>query len=473
MSCSVLVATPTVAFGDLIQHTLEELGHFDVKMAYTISEALLYAGSIQCTAAILDGDLGDNEYRMLADRLIARFPDIRLVIFPPDNDMYHPSLTGISDPALLKKPFYLPDLIELMNGLFDHDQAESAVKQIAWIDPASFNQLLSNTTARVALVCAKDGAAVLAGHQPEGIEGELKGLAQRFWQREERTALVRFDRLEAGQLDCLLFLTAVLADGETVLGLVFPVSTPLSKVRAQAGPLVQALRECKVKAVFKPVEAPPAVLTEEALIADRPLAAQQEQPDIAAESVLVVEDTQPVKVFPDAVPEEEADWEGEEAVLKNFSLADMLGSIPSPDPNGSAEKFFTAPPGNGWLSELMFAGSSNLLKSEPAVAEDFAQDEESVDLDIDCPVCKEEQRLRWEQEVVEVARTSAFAESQDNEDSLENTETQESLLLTPVGSVVKQYGQPQKANPLETPEGSQSTALAGLLDAQGENDNRD
>jgi len=415
MTFSVLVATPTVTFGDLIQHTLEEFGQIQVKMAYTFSEAVVYAGSMAYAAALLDADLGENEYRQLADRLLARDPDIKLVVFPPGNDMRHASLQGLPDPKLLPKPFYLPDLVEIMARL--QEGSQPAERGIAWVDAARFEQLLAGSAARVGVVCEQSGAAVFAGYLPEGLAGELSGLAQRFWQRVERSDLVRFDRLEAGQLECLFYLTAVTPNADTALGVVFPVTTPLSKVRAQVAPLVQALRESWNAAPPPPaaeeVAAPAPVIEPEPvpLVPQAVNAAQHAQPAPLEDVPLPLEQDDLPDKHAGAPSEEEPDWVGEEAVFKNFSLADLLGSIPAPDPNGSKDAGFSASPANGWLPELMVsAGPLPSVQDWQVAGDETGEDAALVDPDLNSPVAKDEQRLRWEKEVVEMARSAAQQE---------------------------------------------------------------
>ena len=126
MSFSVLVATPTVAFGDLIQHSLEDLGRIEVRSARTVAQARGLIDLFGAAAAILDGDLGEAEFRELADYLIWRVPTVQLIVIPPENNPQHPALSGLKIAATLNKPFYLPDLTALMDRLVDDQLATPA-----------------------------------------------------------------------------------------------------------------------------------------------------------------------------------------------------------------------------------------------------------------------------------------------------------------------------------------------------------
>jgi REP element-mobilizing transposase RayT len=341
---SVLVATPTPAFGDLIRHSLEETGSYHVRVVYTAHEAQIVIATTCCQIAILDNDLSDCRLGQLAQDLHSGCPELKLVLIPPDNDPKHPALDGIPSAATLCKPFYLPELIDLMDQLAHSDAPDlnPASSLHHWITQPVLDQLLATTSASAGAVAARNGDFVLGGTLPDGAEPGLAALISRFWQREERTDLVRFARLEAaqGSFDCLIYLTALNAAEDTAAGLVYPIQTPLSKVRVQAAPLIHALHEllaqhaAQIDAV-KAVDAPPAQLA--------PL--EEKLPPPAAPNPTEWNDADI----------DQADFEAE---FPSFNLAELLGAIPSPDPNGKTTQSVSGY--SDWLPEVVFQSADTL-----------------------------------------------------------------------------------------------------------------
>lgn len=419
----VVVATPTVAFGDLIRHSLEESGKYRVHLAHTAAQVRDVLAHTCCTVAILDSDLPDGSLRDLALDLQRRCPQVRLVLIPPQNDHEHPAVEGIHNAAYLHKPFYLPDLIELMANLTGANRlAETATaKTLHWINQPILDRLLMTTSAQAGAVAHRLGGFILGGSLPDGAEAPLSVLIGRFWQRDERSDLVRFARLEipAGNYDCLVYITSLEASGETVAGLVYPINTPLSKVRSQAGPLTHALQEL---AGQHSVTSDPQAKTGESYEprSSQLLSAQWEMPASiqddatkeAGTTILDLPNSIPTSIEP-APPEpgdnppvhavEEYDnsrlWEDEED-LPSFNLADLLGSIPSPDPNGNGTQ--PANGSGGWVPELFFRSEGLPLDSETG-ASTASPGDKSQEPAAPSPEEKDEARLRWEREVLDAA----------------------------------------------------------------------
>ena len=118
MSFSILVATPTIPFGDLIRNSLEESGRYTVQVVHTTLEA----HESLPRAATTGSSFWTATWKITGcaawPRILnANQPDVKLVLIPPDNDPRHPIMDGLKCNAYLRKPFYLPDLIELMDEL--------------------------------------------------------------------------------------------------------------------------------------------------------------------------------------------------------------------------------------------------------------------------------------------------------------------------------------------------------------------
>ena len=383
MSFSVLVATPTVAFGDLIQHSLEDLGRFAVKTTRSVAQARAIIDLVSPAAAILDGDLGDSEFRELAEYISLRIPEVKLIVIPPGNDPQDPALNGLKDYALLRKPFYLPDLTDLMERLADKQVAASS----HWPKSVDLESLIAGTQAVGAILAAVSGEAVLCGQLSDGAKTQLRELAGQFWGRDETSDLVRFVSLDQGKLDSLVFLSAASEDHDIVLGLVFPAATAFSKVRSQSRPIVAAIRELHPVPLSPPHEIEPAVVSG--------IPAVKADPNAEP----AVEDTQPVRISPTPLPAIEEDaWVEEDETLPDFNLAELLGSIPSPDPGGNVEKRVDLFSASDWLEDLL-----NGKRAERDAAAAMPDGEADLYADVDAPAHPEEDCLRWEEEAVETA----------------------------------------------------------------------
>jgi REP element-mobilizing transposase RayT len=334
---SILVATPTPAFGDLIRHSLEETGRYRVRVARSADETRTAAHSYCCHIAILDSDLDDVQLNDMAAALLEICPGAKLVLIPPENNPDHPDIAAIPRAALLSKPFYLPDLVDLMDQISQEPGAPANPSGPRWISQPVLDQLLTATSAQAGAVAERGGGVVLGGTLPEGAEAGLTVLLERFWQREERTDLVRFARLESaeGGLDCLIYLTIIPTGVETAAGLVYPIQTPLSKVRLQSGPLIHALQE---------------------------LSRQDETPapaSVAQPAALELPPLEPHTTLAEETGGESAAGD-DDSEFPAFNLAELLGTIPSPDPNGrshstTVQPVFPAPTGlNDWLPEMLY-----------------------------------------------------------------------------------------------------------------------
>ncbi|HMN59873.1 MAG TPA: hypothetical protein PJ988_05885, partial [Anaerolinea sp.] len=117
MSVSVLVATPHQAFGELLHLSLEEEGRYRVHLVGTGLEAVDALKDASFHIAILDGDLKDMRVSELGSQLLSRAPGLKVVLIPPENDPKHASLAGMIYHGYVLRPFYLPDLLEMMESL--------------------------------------------------------------------------------------------------------------------------------------------------------------------------------------------------------------------------------------------------------------------------------------------------------------------------------------------------------------------
>jgi CheY-like chemotaxis protein len=359
---TILVATPTTAFGELIRHSLEESGGYRVQVAASLKELLISLGTTQFAFAVIDSDMPESSPRELAAEVLQRSTGTRLVLIPPNNDPDHPAVAGIQCIAYLRKPFYLPDLIDLFGELSTSHLQENAPPNpaLGWITPPIFDRLLSTTSARGGAIVNRQGEIVLGGVLAESTGDSPKSLFARFWQREELSDLVRFTRLETpeGICDCLIYTTALDPQADVTASLVYPTHTPLSKIRIQAAPLLQALRELSHQT--NPLSGH---LSHESAQDDKTQTPEKSHGEIIGSDLDADHE-----VSSDVTAEDSA-W-GEEPVLEKINLTELLGSIPSPDPNNkngnfqlpTAQHHWKGDPGWVNFTDLQESGANNQHK---------------------------------------------------------------------------------------------------------------
>lgn len=310
MSVSVLVATPHTAFGELIRLSLEEGGDYQVRVVSTAREAAAAVINPYYRVVILDCDLPDLPLAEISAVLLHDHPGLKLVLIPPENNPEHPTVRDIPAHGYLSRPFYLPDLLDLLARL---DGEETPLPPVLdeslpeWVDESALERLLSNSTAEGGMIAHRNGAQVVRTPAVDALQSQI----QRLWEMPEPSDVVRFARLSEELGERILYVTAI--SPQVALGLVYPLKTPLSRIRAEA---LQMSRTLANGVPHAPVESSPAP-----------------QPQTAPQKPAIAPAEEPL-------PEEENT--GEEALPELLSLADLLGDVPPPDPQ----------PGGEWVPEI-------------------------------------------------------------------------------------------------------------------------
>ncbi len=285
MKPSILVATSTLGFGELITQTFNELGDVQAVLAVSAAETLKFIQQKNFEVAILDVEMEDLSFLETVQYLRKNSPDVRLIVIPPDNDVNHPLLTGLQPDGFLSKPFYLPDLVDTIKdvlkakmiakkpihlGVPDQQvDVNHLVKENlalpAWLSDVSraarlLASLSLESSAQAALIIRDQTLWAYAGHLSQKEADELVQTINIYWSRDlssknSKGDLARFARLSLGG-EYMLYATS-LAKG-LVLALAFDVMTPFSRIRAQAGQLAKALASppdsVKEQALAEPVK---------------------------------------------------------------------------------------------------------------------------------------------------------------------------------------------------------------------------
>lgn len=264
----ILIVTSTKGFGQLIQQTLEESGHYLVSLVNNGSDALLTARQETCALLILDATIKGESLDVLARNLRIVQPELKLILIPPDNDLTNPIIERIKPDGYLTKPFYLPDLFDtieevlgirkytgkpILTGSLNAHEADNrefdSVHSLAWMEDVNLaaqhlTRLTLESAAHAALIVRENQLWAYAGHLSEQAADELASIVNNFWLDDRGDTgssddKVRFIRLVSTLAEYLLYVTA-LGDG-MVLALAFDTETPFSKIRAQAARLARSL----------------------------------------------------------------------------------------------------------------------------------------------------------------------------------------------------------------------------------------
>jgi REP element-mobilizing transposase RayT/ActR/RegA family two-component response regulator len=246
MSTNLLLITPTLSLGEMLRKTLEPDGVYRVHVVHTKSEAIVRADEENCSLVFIDLELGEYWANEIGRSLRTIRPNIKLFILC-DTEI-SPALDAIRPWTLIRKPFYLPDVLNLLAN----PQANQAESQptLAWLsDPTKAAQHLTRLTlessAQAALITRKNDLWAYAGGLSQAAAKEVAQTVTRNWDGQKGSDLLRFIRLESTKAEHMLYATRLATD--VVLAMVFDAETPFSTIRSQASHLVTSLEEEKVK----------------------------------------------------------------------------------------------------------------------------------------------------------------------------------------------------------------------------------
>ncbi|MFA5873006.1 MAG: transposase [Anaerolineales bacterium] len=251
MPTPLLVITSDVPFGELIRQRLEETGRFVVRVTGEQEAAGVYAREFNPALAFLDTSLTETDLLKIGALLRQANPGIIFVVISEAG--WHSALEELFPREYLSKPFYLPDLLEMMDKFFRSSTSldiSSLKKKVGsnndlpWLLDVTraaqhLTRLTLESSAQAALITRADQLWAYAGQLPQSAARELADTLSRYWDHQEENDLVRFVRLASTNAEHMLYATR-LAES-MVLALVFDAETPFSTIRTQASQLVHSL----------------------------------------------------------------------------------------------------------------------------------------------------------------------------------------------------------------------------------------
>ncbi len=302
MPKNLLLVTADANFARVLLQGLGQEG-FGVHVVRAKSEAVVRADENQCSLAFLDLSLGERAIAEIGIALRTIKPNMRLVLFS-DADT-PPALDELRPWTLLRKPYYLPELITMLNqdstplSKPASHPAQTSEPALPWLEDVTkaaqhLTRLTLESAAQAALITRADKMWAYAGGLEQNAANELAMLVTRHWDGQKGSDLLRFVRLEATKAEHMLYATR-LAD-DVVLALVFDAETPFSTIRSQAGKLADSLSLSEADAAQTPPMANQASARHEA----------------------------PTQFVDDGLQEDVP------------SISDILSDVPPPTPNSSA-----------------------------------------------------------------------------------------------------------------------------------------
>ncbi len=265
MTIPVLVIGADPELAALIRRTLEAEHGCHVAVSATSSEALASARSAEYRLAIVDFDLPDLREADLVRRLRSLQPNVLLLAMTSDPGVHLDDPLGVH--ATLPKPFYLPDLVELVDRLLRTlpltpaeaaaSPAESAPHRLG--DAAEAARLVAKgarDSGAYLVLLTRDGRRwVHAGAMPPShVEQVVAKLRHYGIGTETPGAVARYLRLP-GASDAFLLYCLTLAD-TYLLAVLYPARVPFGSVRRQSGRLAELFLQAPTPAApVKP--APP------------------------------------------------------------------------------------------------------------------------------------------------------------------------------------------------------------------------
>ncbi|MGD8406688.1 MAG: transposase [Anaerolineales bacterium] len=281
MKANLLVVTSQDSFGELIRQSLSVTGSFHVHVVDGKPDAVLTAEKENCTLAMMDMDLGEDAILEIGRSLRSINPDLNLVILADEE--LPPIMDSIRPWVLLRKPFHLPDFVQLMRAVpaipddllktlqaranFEvikeqefSTQEEQEMPDIPWLNDVSkaaqhLTRLTLESSAQAALITRDKELWAYAGQLSQNAANELASTVSRHWDGQKGNDLLRFVRLESTKAEHMLYATSMTFD--VILALVFDAETPFSTIRSQANSLAQSLAVAKTGPVPSMERTPP------------------------------------------------------------------------------------------------------------------------------------------------------------------------------------------------------------------------
>lgn len=383
MTKLILAISPEHGLLDQISAHLQEGGRFQVFGVTTGKEALALAGKQNFDIAILDSEANDLPFLPLTRELIALIPSLKLLIFPPNNNVHHPILNGVVANGYLNKPFFAPEVNEKiaralnenasMPGLINSEENPARM----WVEnPESglhqLEQLLASTSASSGLLLIHGRVIAASGALGDESSQNVVNFLTRYWTNIQSGELFRYLQMDNETKNYLVYTTPIFND--VALALIYHTNISLIKIRGEVTSIRNALLSRYANT---------SALRSEFLPAGQDAESNEPAPLVTSVAESQAEEATPTVTSPQAAEtaetadEEDSEEFSEESNEEGLSetelgrLDSIMGKMQIPEPESGEEE----QPG---LSETELANLDSLLASMPAPDPDAEEIEPAI-----------------------------------------------------------------------------------------------
>jgi CheY-like chemotaxis protein len=328
----ILAASPDARLLRQLQAHLQEGGRYSVVCVESGKDALAALESEKYDIAVLDGEISDLPFVTLTREMVALCPDLKLLVFPPQNNPHHPVLTGLLANGFVNKPFFGPEVSEKISRLIKEQSTtvQPASEEVdvtsTWIrypevGAQQIEQLLASTSASAGLLLLHGQVLASSGVLTQETSNNIINYLNRYWTNIQSGELFRYLTMEHDASSYIIYAAPLIK--ETAIGLVYHAQKPLPEIRAEVSRLRKAFLDRYSNTRELREDFPSKLQEKTAPIVDEP-----PPPPVKQINTSVLKNFTPV--------EEDAEIEpvGEglsEAELQN--LSNILAEMPIPDPN--------------------------------------------------------------------------------------------------------------------------------------------
>ncbi len=237
MPLDVLIATPSGPFGELIRLTLEADPDFHCLLVDNGSEIWQTLQEKVYQAVIFDCSFLEPEPRQVFLRLKDDFPEVALLLVPPENRTDINPLKDIQAEGFIPRPFDASVLAEQVRAVIDKkgnqvvepELTVSPRKSDSWWD--AFQAGIHETAASNGMIVQNGMVVACTPETSTALQQQVTASIARFWSPADSTDLMRYVKdLVTGQ-EWMMYASS--AAENAVLALLFLPQTPITKVRSQ------------------------------------------------------------------------------------------------------------------------------------------------------------------------------------------------------------------------------------------------
>jgi DNA-binding response OmpR family regulator len=249
----ILAISPDAKLLMQIQSHLQEGGRFSVVSASSGGQALELSVNQDFDLAILDAEISDVPFVPLSRELVARSPNIKLLVFAPQNNPRHPALTGLLANGFLSKPFFGPEVSEkISQALSDSNrstaqiQSEAAEIARAWVQnpeigAKQIEQILASTTALAGMLLLRGQVLANSGLLTQESNANIVNYLNRYWANIQSGELFRYLTMEHEASSYIIYAAPLIKD--TAIALVYNSQKSIQEIRSEVTRLRKAFVE--------------------------------------------------------------------------------------------------------------------------------------------------------------------------------------------------------------------------------------